>query len=119
LHYGLDLKSQAVLCLSGITNISTRFNEHLHAAGTIAYLNREFPHPRADLRQAYSTAEQPPRVRIVYAKNNWDDRLHAEYMGGLPTVTLQAVPDTAGHNVITDLIQRGEYQGLLDWLAFS
>jgi hypothetical protein len=55
----------------------------------------------------------------VYAQNNWDDRLHAEHMGDLPTVKLQAVADTNRHNVIADLIYRGEYEGVLDWLVSS
>jgi hypothetical protein len=45
--------------------------------------------------------------------------LYAEHMRGLPTVTLQAVPDSASHNVVEDLIYRGEYQGVLEWLVFS
>jgi hypothetical protein len=117
LHYGLDLGAEAVLCLSGVTNISAKFNAYLHSAETVARLNRVLPNAALDLRLAYETAKHPPQARIVYAKNNWDDRLHAEHMGGLPTVTLQAVPDTASHNVVMDLILRGEYQGLLDWLV--
>jgi hypothetical protein len=119
LHYGLDLGSKAVLCLSGITNLATEFNSRLRSADGIARLNRELPGQSVDLRQAYRAAKRPPRARIVYAEHNWDDRLHAEHMGGLPTVALEAVPDTANHNVIADLIYRGEYEGVLDWLVSS
>jgi hypothetical protein len=119
LHYGLDLECEAVLCLSGVTNLATDFNCRLRSAGSVAQLNRELPGQVIDLQQAYRAAKRPPRARIVYAEHSWDDRLHGEYMGDLPTVTLQAVPDTSSHNVITDLIYRGEYEGVLDWLVSS
>jgi hypothetical protein len=117
LHYGLDLECEAALCLSGITNLGTEFNSRLRSAASIAQLNRAVPHQIVDLKRAYRAAKQPPRARIVYAEHNWDDRLHAEHMEGLPTVTLQAVSGTASHNVIADLIYRGEYEGVLDWLV--
>jgi hypothetical protein len=119
LHYGLDLESEAVLCLSGITNLNIEFNSRLRSAASIAQLNRVLPSQIVDLRRAYRAAKRPPRARVVYAVHNWDDRLHAEHMGDLPTVTLHAVPDTASHNVIADLIYRGEYEDVLDWLVAS
>jgi hypothetical protein len=119
LHYGLDLECEAVLCLSGVTNLTTEFNCRLRSAGSVAQLNRELPGQVIDLQQAYRAAKRPPRARIIYAEHNWDDRLHAEYMGDLPTVALQAVPGTSSHNVIADLIYRGEYEDVLDWLVSS
>jgi len=119
LHYGLDLQSDAVLCLGGITNVTTEFNSRLRSVDSIARLNRELPGQLVDLREAYRAAKQTPRARIVYAEHNWDDRLHAEHMGGLPTVALEAVPDTASHGVYPDLIYRGKYEGMLDWLVSS
>jgi hypothetical protein len=117
LHYGLDLRSEAVLCLAGITNLATDFNFHLRSANMISRLHRELPGQAIDLRFAYRAAKRPPQARIVYAEHNWDDRLHAEYVAGLPTITLQAFSDSDGHNVIRDLIYRGEYVDLLDWLV--
>jgi hypothetical protein len=119
LHYGLDLESEAVLCLSGPTNTSAEFNAHLRSAEIVAQVNREVPHAMVDLRRAYRTAKQPPRVRLVYAENNWDDRLHAEHMSGLPTVTLQAIPNIDSHAVVRVLVLRREFEGLLDWLVSS
>jgi hypothetical protein len=118
LHYGLDLGSEAVLCLSGVMNISPEFNSRLRSAYLMARLYRQLPDVSVDLHRAYSVAKRPPRARIVYAEHNWDDRLHAEYMSGLPTVTLQAVSDNA-HNIVDNLIGRGEYEGLLEWLVTS
>jgi hypothetical protein len=116
LHYGLDLKAEAVLCLSGTTNISRQFNSHPVSGTGNGRASGKLPDAKVDLRRAYRIAERPPRARIVYAEHNWDDRLHAEYMRDLPTVTLQAVPGGTGHNVIMDLVRRGEYEGLLQWL---
>ena len=118
LHYGLDLDAEAVLCLGGHTNISLEFNSHLRSANFMARLNRQLPDVSVDLHRAYFIAKRPPRARIVYAEHNWDDRLHAEYMSDLPTVTLQAVTGAA-HNVIGNLIDRGEYERLLEWLVTS
>src|SRR5262249_49114766 len=115
-HYGLDLQSDAVLFFGGITNVTTEFHFRLRSVDNIARLNRELPGQLVDLREAYRAAKQTPRARIVYAEHNWDDRLHAEHMGGLPTVALEAVPDTASHGVYPDLIYRGKYEGMLDWL---
>ena len=109
LHYGLDLKAEAVLCLGGATNLSVKFKSGRRMNGAL-------PKVKVDLRRAYSTAERPPRARIVYAEYHWDDRLQAEYMSGVPTVTLHAIPRATGHNVMGDLVKRREYDGHLDWL---
>jgi hypothetical protein len=119
LHYGLDLRSEAVLGIGGITNVAADFNLHLRSANSTVRLNRELPGQAVDLHRSYRATKRPPRARIVYAEHNWDDRLYAEHMRGLPTVTLQAVPDSASHNVVEDLIYRGEYQGVLEWLVSS
>src|SRR5262249_48696941 len=111
LHYGLDLNAKAVLCPGGITNISPEFNSRLAAGGDHTRVSEELPHIRVELRQAYSTGERPPRACIVYAEHNWDDRIHAEHMSGLPSVTLQTVSGSTRHNVVVDLIQRGDYEG--------
>ena len=117
LHYGLDLGADKVLCLSGTTNISAAFNARLRSAKSVGRLHEQISGADINLRSAYMAAAQAPHVRLVYANNNWDDRIHAEHMTGLPTVTLQAVSGSQSHNVITDLICREQYQGLLDWFV--
>ena len=117
LHYGLDLGSEAVLSLSGSTNLSPEFNMHLRQAANIARLRRDLPPGLIDLRRLYGTADRPPRALLLYAQHNWDDRLHAEYLSGLPTVSLKAVEDHDEHNVVVELIKRGQFEGLLDWLV--
>jgi hypothetical protein len=117
LHYGLDLGSETVLSLSGFTNLSAEFNAHLRQAVNIGRLRRELPNGLIDLRRLYGTAHRPPRALLLYAQHNWDDRLHAEYLSGLPTVSLKAVENNDEHNVVVELIKRGEFAGLLDWLV--
>jgi hypothetical protein len=119
LLYGLDLRSEAVLSIGGVTNVAPDFNVHLRSASSVARLSRELPGNAVDLQQAYRGSKQTPRVRLVFAEHNWDDRLYAEHMRGLPNVALQTVPDSANHNITDDLIYRGEYAGLLDWLVSS
>ena len=117
LHYGLDLGSEAVLSLSGVTNLSPEFDAYLRKAVNIARLRRDLPHALVDLRRLYGTADRPPRALLLYAQHNWDDRLHAEYLSGLPTVSLMAVENHDEHNVLVELIKRGEFEGLLDRLV--
>ena len=117
LHYGLDLGADKVLCLSGTTNILAAFNARLHSIKSVGRLHEQMAGVEINLRSAYMAAARAPQVRLVYANNNWDDRIHAEHMIGLPTVTLQAIPGSQNHNVILDVINREQFQGLLDWLV--
>jgi acyl carrier protein len=113
LHYGLDLGAQAVLVLAGCINLSLEFTGQMPVAPSIARLHKELPGAAIDLRQAYAAAERPPHMHLVYGDGNWDDRLHAESMSGLPKVTLQILSDCTNHNVTTELIRRGQYEPLL------
>lgn len=117
LLYGLDLGSEAVLGLSGVTNLSPEFNTHLRQAAIVARLRREVPHALVDLRRLYGTADRPPRALLLYGQHNWDDRLHAEYLSGLPTVSLEAVEDHDEHNLVVELIRRGQLERRLEWLV--
>jgi hypothetical protein len=57
------------------------------------------------------------RLRIVYGEHDWDDRLQAENLAGLPKVELRPVEDYFGHNVSMELIRRGQFEESLDWLV--
>ena len=117
LHYGLVLGAEAVLALAGPINLSAEFNAHLRSAKRVDRLWAEMPWaPAIDLRQSYTAAERPPRVLLVYGQNNWDDRLHAEYMEGLPSVSLDALEGEEGHAVNFALIINGLFESKLDWL---
>ena len=117
LHYALDLEAEAVLCMAGPTNLSPEFNRYTLREESTTKLRAEMRHVTLDLRQLYASASQPPRVRIVYGQNFWEDRLHAEHMGTLSCVTLQAVEDFDGHNVTVELIKRGQFEEMLHWLV--
>jgi hypothetical protein len=69
-----------------------------------------------DLRRSYEAAAQPPRTLLLFGADNWDDRIHAENLRNLPTVTLRDVPNTGNHSIIADLIKRGEFESVLAWL---
>jgi hypothetical protein len=53
---------------------------------------------------------------LLYGSGNWDDRIQAENLRGLPCVTLQEFPDTGEHNIVPDVARRGEFEPLLTWL---
>ncbi len=116
LLYGLELGAQAVLALSGVVNLSRDFNRHLRQTVNLTRLWKELPNDPVDLRRLFAAAELPPRARLVYAEYNWDDRLHAEYLVGLPTVSLRVVERHDGHNTVMELIKRRELDAELGWL---
>jgi hypothetical protein len=117
LFYGLALGAERILALAGPANLSPEFNAHLRSAGRVAHLWRTVPDaPVADLRRRYAEAERPPRVLLVYDRNNWDDRLHAEYMADLPSVRLEPLAERGVHAVIAPLIVNGKFEATLSWL---
>ena len=79
-------------------------------------VSRIIPEAAIDLKQSYADAAQPPRALIVYGENSWDDRLQAENMAGLPSITLQTLEGSVIHNVTMALIGLGRFEALLDWL---
>jgi hypothetical protein len=117
LRYGLDLDADAVACVGGSINLTPEFNSYLTSEALAQQLAAEFPGAALDPRQWYAAAAAPPQVRIVYGGDYWNDRLHAEYMGSLPCVTLQPLEGFNGHNAITELIARKRFDDLLRWLA--
>jgi pimeloyl-ACP methyl ester carboxylesterase len=117
LHYGLDLAAEAVVAVAGRTNQAPEFNAQLQFARSVDRVETAFPGMATDLRQLYLAAERRPRVLASYGEHNWDDRLHAEYLRGVPGVTLQPIEDFMGHNAAMELVRRGQFQDLLDWLV--
>jgi hypothetical protein len=51
-------------------------------------------------RSVLDVAAQQPMTTSPHYYANWDDRLPAEYMASLATITLQALSDIDRHNVI-------------------
>jgi hypothetical protein len=116
LDYGLGLQADAVLCVSGRTNLTPDANMHTPYEPTALALKAQFPDACLDMLEAYSRAAKPPRVCIVYGKSFWDDRIQAEDMETLSCVTAYGLDGCAEHNLIGALISRGEFEELLDWL---
>ncbi len=113
LRYGLELGAEAVICMAGVTNLNPGFNVGLNTGGVAARVQAAFPDQELDLRRLHLAAARPPRTRIVFAEHNWDDRLHAEHMDGLPSVVLTQIDDGKSHNVAVDLMQAGRYDALV------
>src|SRR5262249_37523749 len=106
LHYGLDLGAEAVIGFAGTIKLDLEFNQQTPMEQTIARLHQELPNGAIDLREAYAGAERAPRVHIVCGDGAWDDRMQAETLAGLPTVTFDCLNDCATHNVTMELIRR-------------
>jgi hypothetical protein len=118
LQYGLDLGAEAVLAYAGFTNLASEFIAHHRSGDAVAAcLKHASADDCLDLRAVYSTAKAPPRTRIVFGENNWDDRVHAEHLSGLPTVMLDPLPEFNGHDALIEAICRDLFPGHLDWLA--
>jgi pimeloyl-ACP methyl ester carboxylesterase len=119
LHYGIDLEAEAVLCLAGSTNLSPEFNAQRPRTAAMQRVQSELPGSVVDLRQLYASAQRPPRVFFVCSENNWDDRIHADYLAGLPCVTVDIIKNDDSHNVIIELIKRGKFPEVLNQLMPS
>ena len=115
LHCGLDLGAEAVVGLAGPLNFAPEFNRYLRASWLVARLRATAPESAVDIRGRYADAARTPRTLLVYGDNNWDDRLHAEYMHGLPTVDLLPLQEYREHNVTTELIARDWFDRLVAW----
>jgi hypothetical protein len=115
LNYGLALEAEAVLAMSGPTNLTTKFAAYSPWEKYGKYTER--PNVDLDMRPLYASANRPPRVKLVYGEDNWDDRLHAEHMSGLPCVELYPLESCGEHNSTFEAILRGQFEDLLHWLV--
>jgi hypothetical protein len=111
LHYGLELGAEAVLATGARTNLA-----NLRRARGDNSLHPESSDVAIDLRELFRASPRPPRTLLVYAEHNWDDRLHALHLASLSGVMLRKVTKYSRHIVVPELIRRGEFQSLLDWL---
>jgi hypothetical protein len=117
LDYGLELEAEAVLGMSGASNLAAKFTAYSPWEEYGMKLGAEIPNAALDMRPLYARANRAPRVRLVYGRDHWDDRIQAEHMGGLACVTLQPVDGFGEHNSIVEVIIRGEFERLLRWLV--
>jgi hypothetical protein len=117
LYYGLALSAERVASLCGAVSLETSFNAHLRWIGAARRLAKSQPNLALDLASEYAAAAKPPQVSLVYGDQNWDDRLHAEYMGALSCAELRPVAGFDGHNVVIELVRRKELAPLLQHLV--
>jgi hypothetical protein len=118
LRYGLELGADALLCTAGPTNLTPEFNARTPFETRARALKSQVPDACLDMREMYSSAANPPRVCIVYGKDFRDDCIQAEHMSTLSCVTLYGIDDCALHtSLTTEVILRGEFEGLLNWLV--
>lgn len=110
LRYALELQAEAALSFSGPTNLVRGF-------GNFTVLEQRGVEPGLDLRPLYENARHPPRVHLVYGEHHGFDRAQATNFLGLPTVTLEMVPDWRSHDVFLHTVLTGRYEQLLRWLA--
>jgi hypothetical protein len=119
LRYGLDMRAEAVLGMAGPILADPNRYKHPRAGALWSRMAEELPrdafHP--DLPFRYSVAEWPPRVLIAYGADNEDDCHNAHAMAHLPCVTLYKVEGYGRHNIITELVIRGAFDPLLEWLV--
>ena len=117
LHYGIELGAEAVLAFATPTSLVRSFNAGCTWIVLANHIAKNVPEfSELDLRTLYVQVERAPRVRLVYGANNQNDRLHAEHMEELPSVTSQKLEGYGGHNVMIELITRGRFPPLLEWL---
>ncbi len=116
LRYGLDLKARAVLAVGAPTRIA-RDADSGGFRRTVSNSPLDLGERALDLKQAFVRAELRPKARLAFASANWDDRLHAERMAGVPDVELEAIVGATSHSILPDLIRQKRLQPLLRWLV--
>jgi amino acid adenylation domain-containing protein len=117
LDYGAALGAEAVLAMAGPTNLRPEFNAHLRWVASSLRLHKAMPDAVADLRPLFTAGAPVQRFRIVFGEHDWDDRLQAENLAGAANAELVPVPGYLGHNVTMELVRRGGFGAMLDWLT--
>ena len=114
LYYGLRIRAARVAALCGAVTLERAFNEHLRWTGAAVRLTKAYPGLALDMVKEYSQASSAPQVSLVYGEQNWDDRLHAEYLASAPCARLHPLLGFDGHNVVIELVRRREFATLLN-----
>jgi len=108
LRLGLDLGAERILVFGA------QSHPFLNTDKRTFFLLRRFGVEEAmDLRPLYESAENPPKVRMVYAADHDIDALQAKNMDGLPGVTLEPMLNDGNHGVFVPLLESGRYDELL------
>jgi hypothetical protein len=107
LYYGFLLGANNALCFAGPTSLDIAFAKpdppvrqklkDLHQKGLVPWPN---------LRDLLS--ENQITVRYFFGVENSIDTLHADFLGGLPNVSLEPLPGISDHFVLDGLAVRGD-----------
>jgi hypothetical protein len=116
LYYGHALGADTIVCLAGKTNRTPAFNAFTRDEARALELAKRFPEATLDTKLLFERMTDPPRILMVYGEHNWSDRRQAEHMATLPSVTLWPLAECSEHGAIKEVITRGEYPRILEWL---
>src|SRR6185295_7099506 len=115
LQYGLELGAEAVACLAGRYDLA-----NASADETFIFSGRFRQHPVArnipNIHRLYAQADKPPRALLIYGDRFRPDALEAQYLAGLPSVTLAPIANWQSHFIFTALLRGGGVDGVIDWL---
>ena len=116
IHYGLRLQADAVLSYAGPTNATAGFLAPFdERSGILARrLNRDPVAGELDLRPMVDRAEARVQVHLIHGAGMHEDRIHAEYLAGLPGVHLHGDPKCADHGVLSHHMADGQFVALLE-----
>ena len=118
LHYGLELRAEAVLAMGGPSDLGALHRDRL-VPGIFARMRKAGLPVDINLAPLYEATTCAPRASIVYAAAHEVDRKQAASMQHLPNVTLCPIWDYAGHNVVIETIARGLFAQMLSTLVIN
>jgi hypothetical protein len=108
LHYAIDLGADAVVSMAGRSEIST-----LTAKRWLVVRERA---EVKNLRTPLIATPRPPQVLMVRGEGAGDDRIQADNIADLPSVQVGLVKGFEGHAVAVELMCRGQFGSVLDWM---
>lgn len=112
--YGVKLGAEKVISFGGATTISEEFfvNE-TRGAATCARLRKLYPYADLDFREVLMKLPNPPKIDLHYGELMDYDRRHAEYLAGIPCVTLHPLIGYEEHTVLRQLLVAGKMPQVL------
>jgi hypothetical protein len=111
LRFGLDLEAQAVLSMSGPTDLDVPDPAHRDPRLLIFY--RDLPRFAVDLLPLYRASVHRPRLVMCYGQLNDYDRQMAERMTELGETALAPFDGFAGHSTFVEGLRNGRLGPLL------
>lgn len=119
IRMGLMLRARAVLAFGAPTNLGARFMEQIgdrRARPALRRVGRTLPDEELDLKPLLTSASPPVPVHLHYGEHAREDRLHAEYVAGLPGVHLHPQEGSSDHAALRWLMAERRFADCLDGL---